>query len=142
MVLNEIMSDVDNQSAKLGVCGHIAIPLEFFCGNYLQETFVYHHQNYGMLLGGSTADEEPLVYRAVNRGRQKVLVGSNRRELVGLNAAVGVADSQVGTSKSVRSVYFLGIRINRTYVATSPGWVLPVMSFSQASAHSRMTSMA
>lgn len=47
-------------------------------------------------LRGSTADEEPLVYRAVDLGRGNLLVGGNRRQLVVFDAARGAADSHVG----------------------------------------------
>lgn len=53
-----------------------------------------------MHLCGSTADEEPLVDRAVDGSRGNLLVGGQRRQLVRGNTARGVADSQVGTEMS------------------------------------------
>lgn len=50
-------------------------------------------------LGGSTADEEPLVDRTVDLARGELLVGGERGELVRADAAGGVADVQVGATR-------------------------------------------
>lgn len=50
-------------------------------------------------LCGGTADEEPLVYGAVNLLGGDVLVGRDSRQLVGADAARRVGHSQVGTKK-------------------------------------------
>jgi hypothetical protein len=47
-------------------------------------------------LSGGTADEEPLVDRAVNLLSGKLLVSRQRRKVVGLNAARRVGDGGVG----------------------------------------------
>ena len=96
-------------------------------------------------LSRSTADEEPLVYGAVDLLWEQVLVGRQRRQLVRRDTAWRVSDSQVGpvslSASCPRNIHLdvLGLV---TYVEMLPGWVLPVMSLSQASAHSRTTSMA
>ena len=109
-----------------------------------------------MSLSGGTADEEPLVYRAVDGLGREILVGGERRELRGANAAGGVLNVDVGAgvgiivSRRPAQVATNEIserkeeekKIGDTYVEISPAGALPVMSFSQASAHSRTTSMA
>ena len=61
-------------------------------------------------------------------------------ELIWGNTAWGLLDSQVGANEVVNMyLYFWKVE---TYVETSPGWVLPVISFSHASAHSRTMSAA
>lgn len=90
-------------------------------------------------LSSSSADEEPLVNTWVNWCRGEALVCWDRWELVEVNASWRLLDGQVGTkivSKMFRTT------LMETYTETSPGWVLPVMSFSQASAHSRTMSVA
>ena len=93
------------------------------------------------LLSRSAADEEPLVNGAVNLLGRKLLVGRDRRKLVGADKVVGVLDSEVGANGNVSNC-LLAVSMKFTYVETPPGGVLPVIRRSQASAHSRTTSMA
>lgn len=46
-----------------------------------------------------TGDEEPFVYRAVNLLGGKLLVGRNGGQLVGIDAARGVSNSDVGAKR-------------------------------------------
>lgn len=100
------------------------------------------------ILSRSTADEEPLVNGGVDLRRGKLLVRRQRRQGLSRNAAGRVLDSRVGaraeSKKLVKPTIYchMGRGDFKTYVETLPGWVLPVMRRSQASAHSRMTSMA
>ena len=87
------------------------------------------------------ADEEPLVDGRVDLLRGKVLVRGQRGELLRGDTAGGVRDSDVGAKKVV-SACIENQMATSTYVETPPGWVLPVIRRSQASAHSRTTSMA
>lgn len=52
-------------------------------------------------LRGSTADEEPLVYGAVDLLGGEVLVGGDGGQLVGADAAGGVGHGQVGTIREL-----------------------------------------
>lgn len=90
-------------------------------------------------LSSSSTDEEPLVNTWVDWCRGETLVCWDRRELVEVNTSWGLLDGQVGTT-----IVSMGykVRLMETYTETSPGWVLPVTSFSQASAHSRTMSVA
>jgi len=54
-----------------------------------------------MSLSGGTADEEPLVYRAVDGLGREILVGGERRELRGANAAGGVLNVDVGAGVGI-----------------------------------------
>ena len=94
-------------------------------------------------LNGSARDEEPLVINAVNGLGSQVLM-SGYFKGARINAVRGVRDSAIGPTAVLASLYI--ICDTRTVIAAyseiPPGWVLPVINFSQASAHSRMTSVA
>lgn len=92
-------------------------------------------------LSRGAADEEPLVNGAVNLLRREVLVRRQRRQLVGANAGRRVLDSQVGARELLVWAQRF-VTETSTYMETSPGLVLPVMRRSQASPHSRTTSIA
>jgi hypothetical protein len=95
-------------------------------------------------LVGSAGDEEPLVDAWVNWGRGELLVLRDVRQLLGGDAAGGVLDGNVGAVGCLLAgaSSIAERESGKTYRETSPGWVLPVMSFSHASAHSRTTSVA
>lgn len=101
-----------------------------------QSVFKHH-----AFLGRGTADEEPLVDRAVDRSRGEVLVRGQRRQLRDAHLAGRVVDREVGAMQASANG-FIDTAQETTYVEMPPDGVLPVMSFSQASLHSRMTSMA
>jgi hypothetical protein len=88
---------------------------------------------------GSTGDEEPLVDAGVDGGRGLVLALGDV-ELAGVGAVLRVRDGNVCTRLcQCMSLYGL---LYMTYSERSPLGVLPVMSFSHASAHSRTMSVA
>ena len=91
-------------------------------------------------LSSSARDEEPLVDARINWGRSQVLILWDVRKLVWADTVVWVLDGEVGS-------ILLSTRNSRggaakAYVEISPGLVLPVINFSQASAHSRTMSVA
>ena len=89
--------------------------------------------------GWGARDEEPLVNAGVNRAGCPVFALGNVE--LGCVETVGrVGNCAVGAMDRVRAV--LDIRIEVTYRAMSPRGLLPVINFSQASAHSRTMSMA
>jgi hypothetical protein len=88
---------------------------------------------------GSTGDEEPLVDAGVDGGRGLVLALGDV-ELAGVGTVLRVRDGDVRANLcQCMSLYGL---MYMTYSERSPLGVLPVMSFSHASAHSRTMSVA
>ena len=63
-------------------------------------------------------------------------------EGAGVHTVRGVRDGSIGPIAASISNTFEILEINATYSEMPPGWVLPVINFSQASPHSRMTSVA
>ena len=93
-------------------------------------------------LNGSARDEEPLVINAVNGLGSQVLV-SGYFKGARINTVWRVRDSAIGPTATLASLYIRGTqKVIAAYSEIPPGWVLPVINFSQASAHSRMTSVA
>ena len=93
-------------------------------------------------LNGSARDEEPLVINAVNGLGSQVLV-SGYFKGARINTVWRVRDSAIGPTAMLASLYIRGTqKFIAAYSEIPPGWVLPVINFSQASAHSRMTSVA
>lgn len=97
-------------------------------------------------LNSSTGDEEPLVDAAVDRGRGQVLALGDVGELALVDTVGGGLVGNVGAGENVSipdpKDNILEHSAGGTYRLISPRGVLPVTSFSQASAHSRMTSVA
>lgn len=91
------------------------------------------------LVRGGSADEEPLVNARVN-GRRSVVLAPWDVELARIGTIGGVSDGDVGPTAPL--VLSNTCSMNRAYSEISPLWVLPVMSLSQASAHSRTISVA
>ena len=91
------------------------------------------------LVGRGTGDVEPLVDAAIDGGRCLVLALGNV-ERAGIGAVGRVRDGGVGAG--AWSVQIIHGRLATTHRLISSLGVLPVTSFSQASAHSRTMSMA
>jgi hypothetical protein len=94
-------------------------------------------------LSRSTADEEPLVNGSINLLSRQVLVSRQSRQLALLDTVRRVLNSGVGAGSGQYHVAnYNKVIFSGTYVDTPPEGVLPVIRRSQASAHSRTTSIA
>ena len=94
---------------------------------------------YSSDLDSRARDEEPLVDRGIDWSRSKVLsLGHLNR--VGRYAFGRVLD--MGVFAGQESIAGYASADEWAYMETPPGCVLPVMSFSHASAHSRTMSVA
>lgn len=94
-----------------------------------------------MHLGRSARDVEPLVNARVD-GRRRLVVALGDAQLAGVGAVVAVRDGDVGAASLSVHCCMSTLPFTSTYRFTSPFGVLPVMSFSHDSAHSRTTSIA
>ncbi len=93
-------------------------------------------------LDGSARNEEPLVIYPVNGPGSQILMPGDF-EGASIHTVWGVWDGPIGPIATLASLYVRKAwEFKAAYSEMPPGWVLPVINFSQASAHSRMTSVA